>query len=247
MTQQPLTVMTVEDDEVAAQIYEQFTHKLDGYRVVASAKSGSQALELLQVFTPDLILLDVYLPDTNGIDLMWDIRKQHRGIDIILITAANDTETVSEAIRGGAFSYMIKPIIVGKFMSVLEQYAAARKKLSMNRSVEQHEVDHLFRAAEKMTFKHEFPAAQQLPKGIDKHTLRLVREKLSIEHGSINADQLAELVGASHSTVRRYLEYLVSNHELEVDMVYGSVGRPERRYRRKDLLMYKGNKSIPEG
>jgi response regulator of citrate/malate metabolism len=236
MNQQPLTVMIVEDDELAAKIYEQFIQKAEGYRVVASAQTGNQALELLKAFTPDLILLDVYLPDTNGIELLWEIRKQHRGIDFIMITAANDTETVSEAIRGGAFSYTIKPIIVEKFLSVLEQYAAARRQLSTNRLVEQHEVDSLFRANDRTLPPTETVVKKMLPKGIDKHTLRLVREKLHQESGSINADELAGLVGTSHSTVRRYLEYLVTHNELEVDMVYGSIGRPERRYKRKKTL-----------
>ncbi|KIL35497.1 regulator [Cohnella kolymensis] len=232
MNRQPLTVMIVEDDELAAKIYEQFIHKVDGYRVVASAQTGKQALELLNVFTPDLILLDVYLPDMNGIELLWEIRRRHRGIDFIMITAANDTETVSEAIRGGAFSYTIKPIIVEKFISVLERFAAARQQLSTNRVVEQHEVDSLFRNDRKAAAP-ETAAKKMLPKGIDKHTLRLVREKLLQESASINADELAERVGTSHSTVRRYLEYLVTNNELEIDMIYGSIGRPERRYKRK--------------
>ncbi|MEH7468455.1 response regulator, partial [Priestia megaterium] len=77
--------------------YEQFTKKLEYFTVVATAGSGEQALELLTIFTPQLILLDVFLPDINGVELLWEIRKKYRGIDIILITAANDVETVEEA------------------------------------------------------------------------------------------------------------------------------------------------------
>jgi two-component system CitB family response regulator len=233
MSQEQLTVMIVEDDEIAAKIYEQFTGKSENYRVVATAKTGKQALELLQVFTPDLILLDVYLPDLNGIELMWEVRKRHLEIDMILITAANDTETVSEAIRGGAFSYIIKPISVEKLLSVLEQYALAKQQLRQQRSLEQHEVDRLFHTDKKLPAATGLAGAVPLPKGIDKHTLRHVREKLAEETGSFNADEMAERVGTSHSTIRRYLEYLAANGELEVEMVYGSIGRPERRYKRK--------------
>jgi response regulator of citrate/malate metabolism len=233
MNEKAITVMIVEDDEVAVKIYEQFAHKTPGYQVVASARTGNQALELLQVFTPDLILLDIYLPDLNGIDLMWDIRKLYRGIDIILITAANDTKTVSAAIRGGAFGYLIKPIIIEKFISLLTKYSIERQKLSVNRLVEQHEVDYLFRAEPVTIAAQKSSNMNRFPKGIDKHTLKLVRDKLEEESGGINADELARLVGTSHSTVRRYLEFLVTTGELEVDMVYGSIGRPERRYKRK--------------
>ncbi|MGW6609989.1 response regulator [Peribacillus butanolivorans] len=88
MSKKPITVMIVEDDEVAVKIYEQFTRKLDHFSVIATASSGEQALELLQIFTPELILLDVFLPDINGVELLREIRKKYRGIDVILIHGA---------------------------------------------------------------------------------------------------------------------------------------------------------------
>ncbi|MGD8191305.1 response regulator [Brevibacillus ginsengisoli] len=226
-----ITVMIVEDDEVAAKIYEQFTHKMDGYRVIASASSGKQALELLEVFTPDLILLDVFLPDMNGIDLLWEIRKNQREIDVILVTAANDADTVSEAIRGGAFSYIIKPIMIDKFLSTLEQYSFTRQQLTHTKFMDQHEVDLYFHPQQKSVANQEETTVKCLPKGIDKHTLKIIREKLQHETGSVNADELSQIVGVSHCTVRRYLEFLVSDNELEVEVLYGTVGRPERRYK----------------
>ncbi|MFB4320814.1 response regulator, partial [Priestia sp. BR_2] len=120
MTENQINVMIIEDDSTAAQIYEQFIKKLEHFTVVATAGSGEQALELLTIFTPQLILLDVFLPDINGVELLWEIRKKYRGIDIILITAANDVETVGEAIRGGAFGYLMKPVIIDKFLSTLK-------------------------------------------------------------------------------------------------------------------------------
>lgn len=232
MSKDVITVMIVEDDEVAAKIYEQFTQKLNGYRVIASASSGKQALELLQVFTPDLILLDVFLPDMNGIELLWEVRKNQRGIDVILITAANDADTVSEAIRGGAFSYIIKPIMIDKFLSTLEQYSITRQQLTHTKFMDQNEVDLYFHPVQQKWVKKEEPAAaKSLPKGIDKHTLKIIWDRMQEETGSVNADELSQIIGVSHSTVRRYLEYLVSNHELEVEVLYGAIGRPERRYK----------------
>lgn len=232
MSEQLIQVMIVEDDAIAAKIYEQFTHKLEGFRIVAAASSGNQALELLEVFTPDLILLDVFLPDMRGIDLLWNIRQAHRHIDVILITAANDTETVSEAIRGGAFSYIIKPIMIDKFSATLERYKAIRTQLHQQQIMEQHEVDQFFRPSEQAAPSMK-PQAEGhvLPKGIDKLTLKLVRDKIKSTPDPVSADELAELAGMSHSTVRRYLEYMVSVNEVEVDIIYGTVGRPERKYR----------------
>lgn len=222
--------MIVEDDEIAAKIYEQFTLKLEGFQIIATVATGQHALDMLHVVTPDVLLLDIFLPDMNGIELLREVRKNFRGIDVILITAANDVDTVREAIRGGAFSYIIKPINIDKFMSTLVQYANTRRQLQDHAIMDQSEVDQLFPNATSSAPPKTKEASVHLPKGIDKLTLKLIREKMRVILQSVNADDLAALVGMSHSTVRRYLEFLVSINEVTVETFYGTVGRPERKY-----------------
>ncbi|HWJ77492.1 MAG TPA: response regulator [Niallia sp.] len=228
-----IKVMIVEDDETAAKIYEKFTDKAEGFQVIAIANTGKQALDMIDVFTPDLILLDVFLPDMNGTDLLWEIRKKIRSVDVIMITAANDVDTVSEAIRGGAYSYILKPIMINKFLEVLGQFKDSREKLVRLTIVEQEDVNDFFRAKQprEESLVQEEPS-EILPKGIDKHTLKKVRQQIKEIIESINADEFSKMIGASHSTGRRYLEYLVSINEMEVEVVYGTIGRPERKYRK---------------
>ncbi|WHY55627.1 response regulator [Peribacillus simplex] len=234
MPKGPITVVIVEDDDNAVNIYKQFTNQLDQFTVIATASTGKQALNILHAAQPDLILLDIFLPDMNGIDLLREIRKEYRGIDVILITAANDTETVSEAIRGGAFGYLIKPIIIDKLLATLNQYDLTRQQLHNNNLVNQDKVDTLFRTISNPNKANDIQI-NPLPKGIDKHTLKMVRSKIQNVNGSLNADELGQLVGISYSTMRRYLEYLVSCDEMEVEVLYGNIGRPERKYKIKHL------------
>jgi two-component system CitB family response regulator len=234
MSKGPITVVIVEDDENAVNIYKQFTNQLDQFTVIATASTGKQALNILHAAQPDLILLDIFLPDMNGIDLLREIRREYRGIDVILITAANDTETVSEAIRGGAFGYLIKPIIIDKLLATLNQYDMTRRQLHNSNLVNQDKVDTLFRTISNSNTANDVQM-NSLPKGIDKHTLKMVRNKIQNVNGSLNADELGQLVGISYSTMRRYLEYLVSCNEMEVEVLYGSVGRPERKYKIKHM------------
>ncbi|OXS74657.1 response regulator [Domibacillus enclensis] len=226
-----IQVMIIEDDETTINIYKKFIQKVEGFQIVASACTGKQAMDLLHVFTPDLILLDVHLPDIKGTDLLWDIRQEARGVDVIMITAANDVSTVSESIRGGAFSYMMKPIMINQFLSTLEQYKKTKEKLSHSAVMEQDDINRFFgvKGDSSRTIREE---EEELPKGIDKHTLKKVRAQISAAAGSVNAEETAQAIGASNSTVRRYLEYLVSREEAEVDIMYGTIGRPERRYRK---------------
>jgi response regulator of citrate/malate metabolism len=233
MKKELIQVMIVEDDETAAKIYEKFTDKAEGFEVISIANTGKQALDMLDVFTPNLILLDVYLPDMKGTDLLWEIRKILRNVDVIMITAANDVGTVSEAIRGGAYSYLLKPIMINKYLEVLEQFKESRDKLVKLTTVEQEDVNDLFRVKKQREESvNREKISKTLPKGIDKHTLKKVRQQLNNISENINADEFAKLIGASHSTSRRYLEYLVSINEMEVEVIYGIVGRPERRYRK---------------
>ncbi|MFA1712136.1 response regulator [Peribacillus frigoritolerans] len=234
MSKGPITVVIVEDDENAVNIYKQFTNQLDQFTVIATASTGKQALNILNAAQPDLILLDIFLPDVNGIDLLREIRREYRGIDVILITAANDTETVSEAIRGGAFGYLIKPIIIDKLLATLNQYDMTRRQLHNSNLVNQDKVDTLFRTISNSNTANDVQI-NSLPKGIDKHTLKMVRSKIQNVNGSLNADELGQLVGISYSTMRRYLEYLVSCDEMEVEVLYGSIGRPERKYKIKHM------------
>jgi response regulator of citrate/malate metabolism len=226
-----IQVMIVEDDPVGAKIYKQFTENIEGFEASAIANSGKEALAFLQNFKPQLILLDIYLPDMNGIDLLRAIRIKYRGIDIIPITAANDAETITEAIRGGVFSYLIKPIDVKKFTDELNRYKLTMEQLQIKKTMDQKEIDTFFSLADHPNPKQ--TQEKQLPKGIDKFTLVRVRDKLRIETGSVSAEELAVLLGITDSTARKYLEYLSSIDEMEVDIQYGSVGRPERKYKWK--------------
>jgi len=231
MVENLIQVMIVEDDPIASKVYRQFTEKIEGFDVSSVAHSANEALAYLQTFKPQLILLDIYLPDMNGIDLLRDIRMNYRGIDVIPITAANDAETVTEAIRGGVFSYLIKPIDVKKFTEELTRYKQTIKQLRMKKKMDQHEIDSFFSLA-----GHSSPnqtSENRLPKGIDKFTLLRVRDKLRFEKEIVSAEELAVLLGITDSTSRKYLEYLSSIEEVEVEIQYGMVGRPERKYKWK--------------
>lgn len=228
MTNPSIGVLIVEDDPVAASVYEQLIKNKEDYTVIGKAQTASETIQLLNVITPELILLDVYLPDANGIDILFQIKQAYRHIDVIMITASNDSKTIGDSMRGGAFSYLLKPIMVESFFSTLENYRQTREAWQSNAHIKQEDIQRIFHKSVTTTeAKH---GTDSLPKGIDKHTLRKVILAMKDASTSLNAEEVGMQIGASHSTTRRYLEYLVSSDLLEVDIVYGSVGRPERRY-----------------
>ncbi|AXF55709.1 response regulator [Salicibibacter kimchii] len=223
-------VLIVEDDFRVADINHQFINKMEGFKVVGVAKTGEETLNLLNKGKklPDLILLDVYIPDVQGLELLWKIRNYYHEVDVILMTAAKEVPTIEEALRAGAFDYIVKPIEFERFEWTLKRYLERRRILAGNGEMEQADIDRLIGAADSGKAETDDDG---LPKGIDKITLNNIKGILEMSKDQgITASKLGEKIGASRSTARRYLEYLVSVNEAKTELKYGDVGRPERRY-----------------
>lgn len=223
-----IRVLIVEDDFRVAHLNREFTERIEGFTVVGVAGTGNEALQLLRATELDLVLLDEYVPELSGSDLLREIRRKQLKIDVIFITAAKEIDTVQSALRGGALEYIIKPFTFERFQETLIAYRQYRRELSQRGSVGQREVDQLFQKLARRR-QREIHA-----KGIDPATLRQVRAivaaKAESEAGALTAERVGRKLGASRTTARRYLEYLVAEGELETTISYGTVGRPERKY-----------------
>lgn len=221
-------ILIVEDDFRIANIHQQFIEKIEGFTVSAAVKTGEEALVFLRETEqlPDIVLLDVYIPDVEGLDLFWKIRNTYRELDIIIISAANEVHTIQGAVRGGIFDYIIKPVDIKRFEHTLNRYKEKRHFFASAAELGQEDIDTYI--LPKSTIK---PKEDDLPKGIDSLTLNeittLLKSKLS---GGITAIELSKQIGTSRSTARRYLEYLVTIKKIETKLKYGTVGRPERKY-----------------
>lgn len=229
----PIQVLIVEDDKRIAEINRRFVEKIEDYQVAGIANNGDEAKLLLEVLEPDLVLLDIYFPDTSGLEILKYIRTVHWDIDVIMITAAKEVDTVKESIRGGVFDFLIKPLNFERFKDALSRYRDFKHTLISHgdkEAIEQDEVDQLIRGGLKKSQAESY-SDSILPKGIDRLTLEKVHAVISQNKDGLTAEDVGREIGTSRTTARRYLEYLVSNGELIADLSYGSVGRPERIYR----------------
>jgi two-component system CitB family response regulator len=227
----PISVLIIEDDVRIAEINRFFVEKIPGFRVSGIATDEQQAKKLVHVLHPDLVLLDIYLPDMNGLDFLRFLQLNHHQTDVIMITAAKEVDTVREAIRGGVFDFLVKPLIFERFEKTLLDYREYRQKFMQLRQergqMEQEEIDLWIRRQ----VKKKSSSDSYLPKGIDKLTLEKVLSVIQNEKVGRTAEAIGTEIGISRQTARRYLEYLVSKGEVIADLSYGSVGRPERVYR----------------
>ncbi|HEV7422485.1 MAG TPA: response regulator [Mycobacterium sp.] len=216
-------VLVVDDDFMVAEIHRRFVDRVDGFRAAAVARTGSEALAQASELTPDLLLLDVYLPDMTGLDVLQRLRSRGDRVGVIMITAARELDTVSGALDGGAADYLIKPFDFDQFKAKLEAFAARDDALRSAAGVDQSLIDSLFGGAAAAR------GGETLPKGLGTETGVLVLDAVR-SAGEVSAAECAVLVGISRVSARRYLEHYLTAGALQLRLQYGA-GRPERRYR----------------
>ncbi|RDY71625.1 response regulator [Halobacillus trueperi] len=223
-----MKVMISEDDFRVAELHAQFLRVVDGVEVVGKALNAEETLEMLEEQHPDLLLLDVYMPDQLGVDLLHDIRSIAPHTDVIMITAAKEKEIVEKALKYGVFDYIIKPITMERFQETIENYQERKKRMAQIETFDQEAVDQLIKSSNEAA-----ATTISVPKGIDPLTLEKVERMLSdARENGLTAEQASGQMGASKTTARRYLEYLISIGKGKAEMNYGKVGRPQRKYYR---------------
>lgn len=232
MSENPIRLLIVEDDQRISELHRRFVEKLDGFEVVGVANTIAAGREMVEVLVPDLVLLDLFFPEGNGMDLLRQMRAGDSPGDVILITAAREMSALQGALRGGVFDYLIKPVYFDRFQEALFKYRDYLARLKSGGTLEQQDVDRLFHS-QTAPPGHE-PEGRSLPKGIDPLTLKKIRQVFSEpEVKDLSAEEVGAAVGVTRTTARRYLEFLIGDGFLAADLIYGVVGRPERRYFRR--------------
>ncbi len=217
-------VLIVEDDPMVAMINEQYIGRNKQFRVVGKCKDGNSALKFLEQQEADLIVLDVFMPHTDGFEALRQIRKKQISVDVIMVTAANDRESLEEALHLGIIDYLVKPFTFERFQVALEKYIAQTGALKQMETLSQKNIDFII--------EHSHKKGDDLqPKGIQKNTQELILERLK-ENPEVwmTGDEIAEKTGLTSVTVRRYMNYLAEAGIVVSEMNYETGGRPCMRY-----------------
>ncbi|MCF2127919.1 response regulator [Strepomyces sp. STD 3.1] len=217
-------VLVVDDDFMVARVHRAFVGRVEPFRVVGVAGTGEEALAAVAELRPDLVLLDLYLPDVFGLDVIPRLRAAGHDCDVMVISAAREADAVRGAVRHGVVDYLLKPFEFDDLRVRLERYAVQRGRLLGTVVRSQADVDRVLAGAAPT-------AAPALPKGMSVETAELVERTLREADGTLSASECAALTGVSRVSARRYLEHFHTVGTAEVSLRYGVAGRPERRYR----------------
>ncbi|RJS44997.1 response regulator [Nocardioides cavernaquae] len=216
-----IAVLVVDDDFMVASIHTRFVDRTAGFRVVGNAATGTAALAEVARLRPDLVLLDVHLPDLSGLDVLRRLRAGGDDVGVIMVTAAREADTVRSAAANGAAHYLVKPFEYDDLRVRLEAFRSAYLALGDSGFAEQGAIDALFVPAG-------LARRADPPKGLSEPTAALVLAALT-EAGELSAAECAAGLGLSRVTARRYLEHFVTTDQAGVRLRYGG-GRPERIY-----------------
>lgn len=222
-------VLIVEDDPMVAIINEQYVKRNKNFSVSSICKNGEEALAFLENNKADLIVLDVFMPVMDGVETLKQIREKKISSEVIMVTAANDTNTIERTMHLGVLDYLIKPFTMERFLVALEKFLSQTKTLKQNSILDQNSIDRL------MTAGTDSKAYQQktiYPKGINRKTLSTITEYFYENSGWQTVDMIAEKLKISVVTIRHYMNYLVQQKEIVEDINYETGGRPSMLYKK---------------
>lgn len=222
-----IKTVIVEDDLMVASINSQFAKRNPNIQIVATFHNGKDALDYLKKSDADLVLLDLYMPDCTGLELLSELRSIGSEIDVIMITAANNAEHINEALQLGIVDYLIKPFQYERFAQALDKYLVRKKAIESGVSFTQEEIDRLVNAST--------PSAStkktELQKGVQQKTLDKIRVCLSAHPGNyLPCEQIASETGLSRVTIRRYMNFLIEGNEVTSMIDYSTGDRPSILY-----------------
>ncbi|EEK58118.1 Response regulator [Bacillus cereus BGSC 6E1] len=213
---------------MVAMLNAHYLEQVGGFELVQAVNSVKSAIEVLEESRIDLVLLDIFMPEETGFELLMYIRNQEKEIDIMMISAVHDMGSIKKALQYGVVDYLIKPFTFERFKEALTIYREKLTFMKEQQKISQSELDSLILQKEK----REPTVTKELPKGLTKQTLQLIWQKIELLNGrAFTTDEMSQLVGISRVSIRKYVMFLTDIGVLENEMMYQHVGRPVSKLR----------------
>lgn len=222
-----ISVLIIEDDPMVAFIHQQYLEKLKQFHPILITNTIEEGLKLSQKAAPELVLLDLQLKDQSGLDYIKEIRKISLNIEVIVISADNNVDSITQVYHLGAIDYLVKPFSFDRFQKSISIFQEKRKQLLKNHdSFSQKEIDLLFKHNTDVKIQGKI----HLEKGLTQATLCFLIKHIKKLPKQFTVQDLSQISNISHVSVRKYIVFLEEKNLLRSKYVYLKVGRPYRIY-----------------
>jgi len=226
-----IKVVIVEDDLMVAAINKQYIQKTPGLDVVATFHNGKDAWDFLRNTEVQLLILDLYMPNISGLELLRKIREAEYQIDVIMVTAANDVESLETALHLGILDYLVKPFKYERFSKAIDKYLLKNKMMESGINFKQEDIDELINLRQESFVEKQM----ELSKGLQDKTIYLIRGYMNDRKNEfLTSEEISAHTGLSKVTVRRYMNYFIESNEVISDVDYKTGGRPSIKYKMQD-------------
>ncbi|RST96398.1 response regulator [Vagococcus vulneris] len=214
---------------MVASLNQQFIEQLFKVNILDNVRSVDEARHILSQQPVDLMLLDVYMPGTTGIEFLRELKQRDQQIPVILITAADDQETVNQAINYRVVDYLIKPFTFERFKLAFNKFLAlydvTHQLGRTNQAVLDQFFNHVVSETKPVEARHSV-----LPKGLSRPTLEKIVHQINQMADLFSTEELAEKVALSRISTKKYILFLLDIGYLNESMEYRDVGRPITLY-----------------
>ena len=210
-----MRVLIIEDDPMVAMIHKEYFKRKEFSNDLNHVGTLEEARNYLATNDVDLIILDNYLTDGQGVEYLPELK----GYPIIMITAANDIQTVEAALTNGVVDYLVKPFTYERFSQAVDkvqEYVSLLSKEKINQDL----IDDYLNSGRVEEEE------DSLPKGLSRITLKKVLENIKEQERGFTTQQVADDLDISRITIRKYLNHLVNINVLSEDAEYYTSGRP---------------------
>lgn len=219
-----IRVLIIEDDPMVAELNRRYIARVAGFSCCGIVSNGDAALEVLKERQIDLVLLDIFMPGMNGLEFLSHIRQQKYSIDVIVVSAARDNQSIQTALWNGAVDYLIKPFEFERLQTALLGFKKRLQLIKNACDISQTDLD-------QQVFLGVSHANIEFPKGLNRNTIKRVWDKILETADEFTAEEMAESVGLSPVSIRKYLKHFENVDLLSIEIIYGAVGRPVYKYR----------------
>lgn len=225
------SVLIVEDDPMVAMINGEYVCKNKKFFLAGTCSNGKDALEFLKKNKVDLIVLDLFMPYMDGFETLKKIREEKIPSEVIMVTAANDSATLEECMHLGVLDYLIKPFAFDRFQIALEKFISHHEAFKEKDLLDQKSIDSLISKTPDFNTNIQSQTFKNLPKGIQKNTLKLLLDFLKEKNDWLSVDSISEELNLSIVTVRHYMSYLADEKIILEEVNYSTGGRPSMLYK----------------
>lgn len=213
--------LIVEDVPTVAEIHRRLVDSTPGFAVIGVVAKAAEARRIVALHRPHLLLLDLGLPDADGVSLLRALRGAREPVEVIAVTAARGGAAVRDCVHLGVVDYLVKPFPPERLRQALGLFAHRMHALR-DGDLAQTEVDRFCASGRR--------AARSLPRELAPQTLAAVRSALRASAGPLSAAAVAERAGVARVTARRYLEFLAASGEVASESLSAGPGRPTKAY-----------------